>query len=86
LCLQAVRGSHLKTPKKLVLYPNSFAFAEAVAHIMTQKFVMYLPLYRLEQEFNREGLKLTRQTMANWMLNTSDIWLRPIYGVLHREL
>ena len=53
---------------------------------MTQKFVMYSPLYRLEQEFNREGLKLSRQTMANWMLNTSDTWLRPIYDVLHREL
>ena len=23
--------------------------------------------------------------MANWMLNTSDIWLRPIYDVLHRN-
>lgn len=53
---------------------------------MTQKFVMYSPLYRLEQGFNREGLKLSRQTMANWMLNTSDTWLRPIYHVLHREL
>ena len=76
----------LKTPKQPVLCPGSFASAEAVAHIMTQKFVMYSPLYRMEQEFNREGLKLSRQTMANWMLNTSDVWLRPIYDVLHREL
>ena len=76
----------LKTPKEPVLHPGSFASAEAVAHIMTQKFVMYSPLYRLEQEFNREGLKLSRQTMANWMLSTSDAWLRPIYDVLHREL
>ena len=79
-------GNILKTPKEPVLYPGSFASAEAVAHIMTQKFVMYSPLYRLEQEFNREGLKLSRQTMANWMLNTSDTWLRPIYDVLHRDL
>ena len=76
----------LKTPKEPVLHPGSFASAEAVAHIMTQKFVMYSPLYRLEQEFNREGLKLSRQTMANWMLNASDAWLRPIYDVLHRNL
>ncbi len=53
---------------------------------MTQKFVMYSPLYRLEQKFNREGLKLSRQTMANWVLNASDTWLRPIYDVLHRDL
>lgn len=76
----------LKTPKHPVLCSGSFASAEAVAHIMSQKFVMYSPLYRLEQEFNREGLKLSRQTMANWMLNTSDVWLRPIYDVLHRNL
>ena len=37
----------------------------AVAHIMTQKHVMYSPLYHLEQEFQRQGLKLSRQTMAN---------------------
>lgn len=43
-------------------------------------------LYRLEQEFNREGLKLSRQTIANWILNASDTWLRPIYDVLHRNL
>ena len=76
----------LKTPKEPVLSPGSFMSASAVAHLMTQKFVMYSPLYRLEQEFNREGLKLSRQTMANWILNVSDIWLRPIYDALHQQL
>lgn len=75
-----------KTPKQPALCPGSFASAEAVAHIMVQKFVMYSPLYRLEQEFQRQGLKLSRQTMANWVLNVSDTWLRPIYDVLHRNL
>ena len=54
----------LKTPKEPALCPGSFGSASAVVHIMTQKFVMYSPLYRLEQEFNREGLKLSRQTIA----------------------
>lgn len=43
-------------------------------------------MYRLEQEFNRQGLKLSRQTMANWILQASDTWLRPVYDVLHRQL
>lgn len=73
----------LKTPKEPALLPGSFVSAEAVAHIMTQKFVMYSPLYRLEQEFNRQGLKLSRQTMSNWLLNVSEMWLPPIYNVLH---
>lgn len=36
---------------------------------------MYSPLYRLEQEFDRQGLKLSRQTMSNWLL--------PVYDILH---
>jgi transposase len=76
----------VKTPKEPVICPGSFASPEAVAHIMTQKFVMYSPLYRLEQEFGRQGLKLSRQTMSNWMGNVSDTWLWPIYDVLHRKL
>ena len=47
---------------------------------------MYSPLYRLEQEFNRQGLKLSRQTMSNWLLNVSEMWLQPIYNVLHEKL
>lgn len=76
----------LKTLKEPALLPGSFASAEAVAHIMTQKFVMHSPLYRLEQEFNRQGLKLSRQTMSNWLMNISEMWLQPIYNVLHEKL
>ena len=76
----------VKTMKEPALLPGSFASAEAVAYLATQKFVMYSPLYRLEQEFNRQGLKLSRQTMANWLLNTSEKWLRLIYDALHRQL
>ena len=79
-------GNLRKTPRQPTLCPGSFASPEAVAHIMTQKYVMYSPLYRLEQEFQRQGLKLSRQTMANWILQASDTWLRPVYDALHRRL
>ncbi len=29
-------------------------------------------LYRQEQEFQRQGLKLSRQTMTNWILYVPD--------------
>ena len=76
----------VKAAKEPALLPGSFASAETVAYLATQKFVMYSPLYRLEQEFNRQGLKLSRQTMANWLLNVSEKWLRPVYDVLHEQL
>ena len=43
-------------------------------------------MYRLEQEFNRQGLKLSRQTMANWLLKASEKWFQPVYDVLHEQL
>ena len=84
--LETGEANIVKSLRVPALLPGSFASAEAVAHIMTQKFVMYSPLYRLEQEFNRQGLKLSRQTMSNWLLNVSEMWLQPIYNVLHEKL
>ena len=66
--------------------PGSFASPSAIAHLAVQKYVMYSPLYRLEQEFDRQGLKLSRQTMSNWLLKATEDWLQPIYDVLHRRL
>ena len=76
----------VKTAKEPALLPGSFASAEAVAYLAAQKFVMHSPLYRLEQELHRQGLKLSRQTMANWLLNISEKWLRPVYDTLHEHL
>ena len=76
----------VKAVKEPALLPGSFVSAEAVAYLAAQKFVMYSPLYRLEQEFNRQGLRLSRQTMANWLLNISEKWLRPVYDTLREQL
>ena len=65
---------------------GSFASAEAVAHIAAQKFVMGIPLYRQEQEWNRYGITLTRQTMSNWLIKATFDWLEPIYDVFKEML
>jgi len=71
-------------PKPVIA--GSFASPEAVAHIMNQKFVMGVPLYRQEQEFKRGGLLLSRQTMSNWLLRAAEDWLVPLYERLKAEL
>ena len=76
----------VKTPKEKSIIPGSFATPEAIAHIMTQKFVMGSPLYRQEQELNRKGVHLSRQTMSNWILKATEEYLLPVYKRLHREL
>ena len=76
----------VKAPREKTIIPGSFATPEAIAHIMTQKFVMGSPLYRQEQEINRKGIKLSRQTMSNWILKATEDYLIPVYEQLHKEL
>ena len=75
-----------KTEHIPAVIPGSFASPEAIAYIMAQKYGMGSPLYRLEQELNRAGIPLSRQTMSNWLIIVSDKWLMPIYKEMHRLL
>lgn len=50
------------------LIEKSFVSPSLLAHIMHQKFCNAMPLYRQEQDFKRMGVKLSRQTMANWVI------------------
>ncbi len=76
--------AHAELPKATI--PGSIATAEAIAYIMTQKFVMGSPLYRQEQELERNGIPLSRQTMSNWMIKTAGAYLKPVYEQLIRRL
>ena len=76
----------LKTPKELALIPGGYASPEAVAHIAVQKFVMGSPLYRQEQEWKRQSILRSRQTMSNWLIRCARDWLAPVYEQLHRKL
>jgi transposase len=71
-------------PKPVI--KGSVASASAVAYIMTQKHMMHLPFYRLEQDFQRQGVFLNRQNMCNWSMQASENWLRPIYDKLRTRL
>jgi len=47
---------------------------------------MAVPLYRQEKDWERQGIKLTRQTMSNWLLRATEDWLVPIYDALKVEM
>ena len=40
----------------------------------------------LQNEWLLGQLKLSRQTMANWLLKASEKWMQPVYDVLHEQL
>ena len=76
----------IKAPVADPVIKGGFASPEAIAHIASQKFVMAVPLYRQEQEWNRYGIALSRQTMSNWLIKATFDWLEPIYEALKEIL
>ena len=68
------------------ILPGSLASPSILAYIMDQKYTNSMPLYRQEQQLSRLGIELSRQTMANWVLNVADPWLKIIYDRLHEKL
>ena len=66
--------------------PGGNATPEAVAYLATEKFVMHSPLYRMEQQFKSSGIPLSRQTMSNWLLKSSELWLEPLWQQMKTQL
>jgi len=64
------------------LISGSLASPSAVAHIATQKYVNGVPLYRTEKGFTYDGIVLSRQTMANWLIYCAQNYLAAIYELL----
>lgn len=60
-------------------YPNSIASPSAIAFTMDQKYSMGIPLYRQEQQWLRSGVKISRQTLSNWVVDNAHRWLDPLW-------
>lgn len=69
-----VKADH---PKALL--KGSPVSASIAAAIMNGKYVNAFPLYRLEKEFERYGLAITRQNMANWMIRLGETYISVMY-------
>ena len=76
-----VKADHPKT-----LLHGSLVSPSLGAAIINGKYVNAVPLYRLEQEFQRYGLQITRQNMANWCIRLAEEYLSILYDHLHEEL
>jgi len=61
------------------LIPGSLATPSLVSYLMTQKYQNGLPLYRIEKGFQFDGVNISRQTMANWIITCAQSYLLAIY-------
>jgi transposase len=72
------------TPTSLM--NHSLASPSSVANVMYEKYVKSIPLYRQEKEWEQLGIKLSRATMANWIIRCSQDYLFPVISHLQEEL
>ena len=76
----------IKADHPKALLHGSLVSPSLAAAIINGKYVNAVPLYRLEQEFQRYGLQITRQNMANWCIRLGEEYLSVLYDRLHKGL
>lgn len=76
----------VKAPHPKNLLHRSLVSPSLGAAIINGKYVNAVPLYRLEKEFERYGLAISRQNMANWMIRLGEEYLGVMYDYLHELL
>jgi transposase len=52
-----------------------------LAYIVTSKFADYVPLYRLEDIFTRQGFEISRATQSVWCGDVADL-IEPLYELM----
>jgi transposase len=56
-----------------------------LAYIVTSKFSDYLPLYRLEDIFARQGFEISRATQSVWCGAVADV-VEPLYDLMAKRV
>lgn len=76
----------VKAPHPGYLLRGSLVSPSLEAAIMNGKYVNAVPLYRLEKEFERYGIRISRQNMANWTIQCAEQYLVIVYDSMHERL
>ena len=66
--------------------PGSIATPSLVSHVINAKYVNATPLYRMELDFEQLGVQISRQNMANWVINVYERWLVRVHERLKAEI
>lgn len=75
-----------RIPYENALIPKSIVSPSLLAQIITDKYSLFLPLYRQEHDPGRFGFPLSRQTMSNWILFACHELLLPVYESMCTQL
>lgn len=76
----------IRAPHPESLLRGSLVSPSLEAVVMNAKYVNAVPLYRQEQEFERYGLHISGQNMANRTIRCADRYLAVLYDCLHEKM
>ena len=71
-------------PKKL--FDKGLATESLVADVLNSKFTNAMPFYRIEKDFERRDIPITRQSMATWAVMASERYFSLVVQRLHEIL
>jgi transposase len=72
-----------KAPANII--PGSIATPELLSYVFTKKYCDYVPFYRQETAFERIGVSLSRQNMANWQQKVCEA-VQPLLNLIKEHL
>lgn len=75
----------IKAPMSKLPIEGSLASSSALAQVIVDKYANGIPLYRQSQDFDRIGLSISRQTLSNWIMISSDL-LDIVYKAMVKTL
>ena len=75
-----------KQESPAVLLPHSVVSPSLLAHVITQKFVYSMPLYRQEQQMIDAGIPIVRKVLSDWCQKVFSNQLENFCELLRQEL
>lgn len=76
-------GTILRASRPKDLFRNSIATPALVASIINGKYSNALPLERQAKAYKMNGVNLATNTLANWVIKSTELYLSLIYERLH---
>lgn len=85
-CKHTVRPFIKKAAVPRSVLNHSLASPSSVSYVMYQKYVNSIPLYRQEKDWEQMGIALSRATMANWVIRSTQEHFEPVIKHMQTEL
>ena len=85
-CKETEEPQFIKDNGTPALVSRSYVSESLLAHILRQKYGLYIPLYRQEKDFLQLNAPISRTSMAHWIITAAKEYIQPLYDYFHRQL